>query len=142
VVKITPDPMTIPTSASGYTLNNINTVKIRFPVPTGSTFVSATLSGASNVGSGTPTVAQSGGVITLTVPGNLNAGTVATLPTVTLTLKATGAVGTSINTILAGNSYANPGITFTVRVAVLFGIDVPTNCYVSPSPVFSSTPIQ
>ena len=141
VVKITPDPMVIPTSAGGQTIVNLNQVKIKIPVPTGSTFVSATLSGAANVGSGTPTVAQASGIITLTVPGNLNAGTTATLPTITLTLNATGAVGTQIQTILAGNSYANPGITFNVLIQ-LFSITVPTTCYVTPSPVFSSTPIQ
>lgn len=141
VLTITPDPMVIPTTGGGQSIQYLSQVKIRIPVPTGTSFVSATLSGASNVGTGTPTVAQSGGVITLTVPGNLTAGTTATLPKITLTLKATGGVGTQINTILAGTSYADPGITFNVKID-LFGLTVATNCFVNPSPVFSTTPIQ
>jgi dehydratase len=133
--------MTIPTSAGGQTIVNINTVKIKFPVPANSAFVSATLTGGSNIGSGTPTVAMSGGVITMTVPGPPAAGSVATLPTVTVNLTATGAPGSTVKTILAGSSYSNPGITFNVKIS-LFSLTVATNCFVNPSPVFSSTPIS
>jgi len=139
--SLTPDPMPIPSSAGGQTIQNLSNVRIRIPVPAGSTFASATLSGGSNLGSGTPTVTQSAGVITLTVPGPLAAGTTAVLPTVNVNLQASGSTGTVLNAILAGNSYANPGITFTVKI-VLFGLSVSTNCFVSPSPVFATTTIQ
>src|SRR5205823_2291501 len=115
-VKLTPDPMPIPTTGGGQQIQNLNQLKIKFPVPAGSSFVSATLSGGSNIGSGTPTVTQASGVVTLTVPGPLAAGTTATLPSATVTMKATGASGTVLNTILFGNSYTNPGITFNVQI--------------------------
>jgi len=131
--------MPIPTSGGGQTIQNLNTLKIKFPVPANSTFVSASVAGGSNIGSGTPSVAQAGGFITLTVPGPLAAGSTATLPTVSVILKA-GASGQNVQTILAGNSYTNPGITFNVKIS-LFGLTIPTNCFVNPSPVFSTTPI-
>jgi len=140
-VKITPDPMTIPTTGGGQTIQNINTLKIKFPVPANSTYVSATLSGGSNLGTGTPTVSQASGVITLSVPGNLAPGTSAVLPTISVTLKASGPVASTIKTILAGNSFTNPGITFNTQVQVIFVIQAAVSCFVTPSPVFSTTNI-
>ena len=133
--------MVIPTSAGGQDIQNLTQVKIKIPVPAGSAFSAASLSGGSNIGSGTPSIAQSGGFVTLTVPGPLATGSTAILPTVNLSLVASGVVGTQLNTILAGNSYANPGITFTVKI-VLFGVTVPTSCFVNPSPTFSTTTIN
>ncbi len=56
-------------------IRNLNTVRVRFTVPAGATFVSATLSGGSNLGTGAPSVAHSGGIVTLSVPGQLAPGT-------------------------------------------------------------------
>jgi len=140
-LSLTPDPMPIPTSGGGQTIQNLTNVKIKVPVPAGASFVSASLVGGSNLGSGTPTVTHSAGIVTLTIPGPLAAGTTAVLPTVKVNVQATGSPGTALNVILAGTSYANPGITFTVKI-VLFGLSVPTNCYVNPSPVFATTTIN
>lgn len=128
----------VPSSASGQTIQNLNAVVVKFPVPAGSSFVSASVSGGSNLGSGTPTVANNSGVITLTVPGNLAGGSTAVLPTVTVNLTATGAAPAQIKTILAGSSYSNPGITFNAKISLG---NVPTKCFVNPSPVFSTTDI-
>src|SRR5579872_5261398 len=40
--------ITVPTSASGYTVKSINGIKLKVPVPTNSTYDSASLSGGSN----------------------------------------------------------------------------------------------
>jgi dehydratase len=140
-VKLTADPIVVPTSGGGFSINNLNTVRIRFTLPAGTTYVGATLSGGALLGSGTPSVAVSGSQIVLSVPGNLSPGTTATLPTVVATLKATGAAGGSIPLQLAGTGYASPGISFTARVAVLFGVDAVTNCYVPNNPVLKTIAI-
>ncbi|MFZ4433307.1 MAG: cyclodehydratase [Microthrixaceae bacterium] len=143
--QLTADPIIVPTTGGGYPIQNLNTIKVRFDVPAGATFVSASLNGGSNLGAGTPTVALSGTQVVLSIPGNLAPGTTATLPTVTATFTASGAVGTTLGWKLAGTSYSNPGISFTARVGSvpLFGsINVPTNCYASPNPVLGTTTIS
>jgi len=141
-VELTADPIIVPTTGGGYNINNLRNVVVKFNVPAGAQFVGATLSGGANLGSGAKTVALSGSTINLTIAGPLAPGTTATLPKVTATLKATGAVGTQIGAQLHGTSYADPGISFTANVAVLFGLDVPTNCFASPNPVLATTTIN
>jgi len=142
-VKLTADPIEVPTSGGGYPINRLSNVKIRFLVPPGASFVSASLSGGSNLGSGTPTVTASGNVVTLTVPGPLAPGSTAVLPTVTATLKATGSAGTVLPAQLAGSSYSDPSISFTANLTVVFfSVDAPTNCYAPTNPVLASTTIS
>jgi dehydratase len=135
----------VPTTGGGYPIVNLNTVKVRFDVPAGSSFVSATLSGGSNLGSGAPTVALSGSQVVLSLPGPLAPGTTANLPTVTATFTASGSVGATLPWKLSGTSYSNPGISFTARVGsvpLLGTINVATNCYASPNPVLGTTGIS
>ena len=144
-VELTADPIVVPTTGGGYSIARLSAVSIRFNLPAGATFKSATLSGGSLLGSGVPSVASSGGLITLTVPGNLSPGTTAILPKVTATLNASGAVGTSLPAQLHGTSYSDPGISFTATVSgvPLFGnLDVPTKCFASPNPVLGTTTIN
>jgi len=141
-VRLTADPIVVPTTGGGFNITNLNTVKVRFDLPAGATFVSASLSGGSNLGSGAPTVALSGSQVVLSIPGNLLPGTTATLPTVTATLSASGASGTVLPWKLSGSSYASPGITFTARVQVLLGVSVATSCFASPNPVLGTTTIN
>ena len=92
-----------------------------------------------------PTVSASGGLIILKVPGNLAPGTTATLPKVTATLTATGAVGASLPQQLHGTSYSDWGIFFaaTVTNIPLFGsATANTNCFANPNPVLGSTVIN
>jgi dehydratase len=143
--KLTADPIIVPTTGGGYSISNLNTVKVRFDVPAGATFVSASLSGGSNLGSGVPSVALSGSQVVLSIPGNLAPGTTATLPTVTDTFTASGAASTALPWKLSGTSYGSPGITFTARVSgvpLLGSINVATSCYGSPNPVLATTTIN
>ncbi|HVV20926.1 MAG TPA: cyclase [Pseudonocardiaceae bacterium] len=138
---LAPGPITVPTSADGYTITQIQDITLKVPVPANSTYVSATLSGGSGLGSGTPTVSQSDGVVTVAVPGPVKGGATFTLPTLTLGLTA-GTSG-SIVTQLAGTSYSDPGLTFTAVVSVLgFPVDAATVGYPDPNPVLATTAIS
>jgi dehydratase len=139
---LAPDPTTVPPEAGGYTVNNLRNLTLSVPVPAGATYQSATLTGGSNLGTGIPSVAQSGNVVTVTVPGPLAGGSTFQLPALHLTLVAAGAAGTTIDTRLAGTSYTDPGMTFTANVqAGPFPVNVPTSCYANPSPTLTSTAI-
>ncbi|MFJ3233962.1 cyclase [Streptomyces sp. NPDC086787] len=140
-VSLATQQMTVPGSVSGYTVKSIKNIVLKAPVPANATLTGTTLSGGSGIGSGTPTVAVSGGQIVMTVPGPINGGASFTLPTLNLALTA-GASGSVVSTQLAGSSYSSPGLTFTATVPILFtNISVPTSCYPSPNPVLSSTSI-
>ncbi|MEZ5350309.1 MAG: hypothetical protein R2714_14075 [Microthrixaceae bacterium] len=140
-VEMTADPIEVPTSGGGFNISYLKNVKVRFDLPAGATYIGATVSGGSNIGSGTPTVALSGSQIVLTVPGQLSPGATAVLPKVTATLQASGTVGTQMQAKLAGTSYSDPGISFTARVQVLFGIDANSSCYAPVNPVLATTEI-
>ncbi len=140
---LAPDPMTVPTTAGGYSVNNLRGLLLKVPVPQGATVDAATLTGGSNLGTDTPTVSQADGVVTVTVPGPLAGGATFQLPALHLTLTATGAAGTTIDTRLAGTGYDDPGLTFTANVKVgFFPVNVPTSCFANPSPTFTSTTIS
>jgi dehydratase len=142
-VTLAPDPMTVPTKAGGNTVNNLRNLALIVPVPAGTTYEAATLTGGSNLGSGTPAVSQTGNVVTITVPGPIKAGVTIQLPALHLTLTASGAPDTTIETHVAGASYDNPGLTFTANVTAGFlSVNVPTSCFANPSPTFTSTTIQ
>jgi PKD repeat protein len=144
-VELTPDPMSVPTSGGGYPIGFISNVRYSYVVPAGATFVGATVSGGSNLGSGTPSVALNAGKVTLTVPGNLAAGTTANFPTVTATFTATGAAGSTIETRYAGSSYNDPGLIFQTRVnnvPLLGSVTSTSNCYAPVNPVLSTTTIN
>lgn len=140
---LAPDPMTVPAEAGGYAVNKLTNLRLHVPVPAGSTFQSATLTGGSNLGNGVPTVSQADNLVTVTVPGPIAGGATFQLPALHLTLTATGEAGTAIETRLKGTSYADPGLTFTATVQVgIFPVDVPTSCFGNPSPVLTSTTIE
>lgn len=138
-VVIDPAANTIPSSVNGYTVRRVQTLALKVPIPANSTYVSATLSGGSNVG--TTNISVSGGVATITASGPINGGASFELPTVTANLTA-GPSGT-IQTKLHGTSYSDPGLTFTAVVASFLGnINVPTRCYPNPNPVITTTTIS
>ncbi|MFC7613661.1 cyclase [Actinokineospora soli] len=137
-IVIDPAPNTIPSSVNGYTVRRVENLALKVPIPANSTYVSATLSGGSNVG--TTNISVSGGVATITATGPIAGGATFELPTVTANLTA-GASGT-IQTKLYGTSYSDPGLTFTAVVASFLGnINVPTKCYPNPNPVITTTTI-
>jgi dehydratase len=139
---LAPDPITVPADAGGYAVNELHDLTLKVPVPAGSTYLSATLTGGSNLGSGTPEVSQADSVVTVTVPGPLAGGSTFQLPALHLSLTASGAAGSTIETRLAGTSYDDPGMAFTANVKVsFFSVNVPATCFASPSPTFTSTTI-
>jgi dehydratase len=142
-VTLAPDELTVPSDAGGNKVNNLRNLALKVAVPAGATFQSATLSGGTNLGSGTPTVSQADGVVTVTVPGPLASGAQVQLPALHLTLTASGAPDTTIETRLVGASYDDPGLTFTANVKAGFiNVNVPTTCFANPSPTFTSTRIE
>jgi dehydratase len=141
-VTLAPDAMTVPAAAGSNTVNNLRNLALKVPVPAGSTYQSATVTGGSNLG-GTPTVSHAGNVVTVTVPGPIKGGAMFQLPALHLTLTASGAPDTTIDTHVAGTSYNDPALTFTANVKAGFlSINVPASCFANPSPTFTSTTIQ
>lgn len=141
-VTVATDPMTVPAEAGGYSVKKLSGVTQLVPVPAGATFVSASLSGGSGLGDAAPTISESNGVVTVKVPGPIAGGATFQMPVVHLTLIASGAVDSTIETHLGGSSYTDPGLTFTATVQVVFfPIDVPTTCFPATSPVLTSTTI-
>ena len=141
-VELTPDPMNVPTSGGGYPIGYIANVSYRFTVPAGATYVGATLSGGSSLGTGTPTVGVSGGKVVLTVPGTLAPGVAAVFPKITVTFQATGAPGSTIAMSYAGTAYNNPALSFQTRVnniPILGSVTSNSNCYAPTNPVLSTT---
>ncbi len=133
-ITITPGASSVPSSAAGFTVNNISNLKMTIPTPANSTLVSATASGGTVAG----TVATSGGNVVLTVPGPIAGGTSFTPPAVTINVTA-GAAGTSITSKYAGTSYTSPGMTMTTNVS--FVGNVATSCYPNPSPTLTTTSV-
>jgi dehydratase len=138
-VVIDPAPNSVPATVAGYNLKQVKDFSLKIPIPANSTYVSATLTGGSGLGSTAPKFAVSGGVATLSFPGPIAGGAAFELPTVTVKLTA-GNSGT-IQTKLAGTSYTDPGLTFTAVVNQIFDISAPTACFPNPSPVFTTTTI-
>ncbi|MFF0495173.1 hypothetical protein ACFYU5_02100 [Nocardia aobensis] len=134
-ITLTPGSSSVPSSASGFTVNNISNLKMTFPTPANSTLVSATASGGTVAG----TVATSGGNVVLTVPGPIAGGTSFTPPAVTINVTA-GTPGTPITSKYAGTSYTSPGMTMTTNVALVG--NVATSCYPNPSPTLTTTAVS
>lgn len=130
----------LPADLSGFTLSSYSDLALSFPVPDGSSLVSASLSGGSNLGPGTPTVDPRDGAVWIGVPGPVAGGTTVTFPTLELTLDADPTPGATVETRVGGSSFEAPGFTVTATVDGL-GTVWP-RCYpVSPVPVLSSTTI-
>ncbi len=134
-ITITPGVSSVPSSASGFTVNNISNLKMTIPTPANSTLVSADVSGGTVDG----TVSTSGGNVVLTVPGPIDGGTSFTPPAVTINVTA-GAAGTPITSKYAGTSYSDPGMTMTTNVALVG--NVATSCFPDPSPTLTTTTVS
>ncbi|MBO0840571.1 MAG: cyclase [Sciscionella sp.] len=140
-VVIAPAPTTIPSSVNGYTVKQLSNVDLKVPIPANSSYVSATLSGGSGLGSTPPSISVSIGIADLHVAGPIAGGSTVQLPTITVDLTA-GSSGT-IQTQLYGSSYSDPGLTFTATVSSIVGdINAPSSCYPNPNSVITTTTIQ
>lgn len=141
-VSLSVGSITVPTSASGYSIQHIQNIDLKIPVPSDSTYVSSSLSGGSDFGGGTPSVSESSGVVNIAIPGPIAAGQTFTLPTLTLDLTA-GASGGTVTSTLAGTSYSDPGLTFTAVISVLFfSVNAATVGYPTSSPALTTTTIS
>ncbi len=139
-VVIDPAPNTVPGTVSGNKVKNINTFALKIPIPANSSYVGATLSGGSGLGSTPPVITVANRVATLSFPGPIAGGATFELPTVTAHLTA-GQSGT-IQTKLGGTSYSDPGLTFKAVASTIIGdLTAPTACFPNPSPVFTTTTI-
>jgi len=138
-----PTTITLPTTfvvmGQTVTLNSERDITIGFAVPEGATVTSATLSGGSNLGAGTPTVSQTASLVQLTLPGPFSPGDNVNPPLLTLGLHATGAVSSTVLTAFDPGSAA---YTYDPNVTVLGQtFDAPTACSPSTSPVLRKTVI-
>jgi dehydratase len=98
-VTITDPGETLPATLQGDPVTSESNVNVVIPLPADATFVSATLSGGSNVGSGAsvsavadPSIAGLTDLVE-SVPGPIAAGATFSMPTVDLTLTASSNVG-------------------------------------------------
>ncbi|MGK4585154.1 cyclase [Kitasatospora sp. HPMI-4] len=141
-ITLAPDPLTVPTSVSSYTLQSISNIQLTVPVPANSTLVSESVSGGSGIDPGSASVAVNGNDVVMAVSSSITGGSTFTLPALTLNLTA-GASGSTVQTALGGTGYSDPGLTFTATVPVsFFTVDVPTACFPSPQAVLSSTSVS
>ncbi len=143
-VVVTPQPLEIPSTVTAgsntVTVNFIHDVKIRIPVPAGATYVSASLSGGSNLNS-TPSIANNAGVLTVSIPGPLVGGTTVTPPVVTANLIASGAVGAQISPAVQTGSTGYQ-LVANANLPVIGTSDLPIDCAPpSPNPALSTTTI-
>ena len=141
---VVPQVFTLNASSSGGTVTQLTNMVWRVEVPANATILSHSIAGWANVGAGTPTSTVSSGIISVTIPGPILPGNPATLPTITVRLQATGALGSRIEPRIAGTSYGNPGVSFTARVDLgwLGTVDSALKCFPSPSPTLHSTLIS
>ena len=128
---------------SGATLNNIRDFRVKAPIPANAELVSFSLTGGSGIGSGPNTITQSGTNLVMTVPGPVQPDTTFQLPTINMTLRATGPALATIQSRFGGTSYADPGLDFIVNAdtPISTGTDLPTACFPSTSPALSTTTI-
>lgn len=143
-MTVVPEVFTLDAAGAGGTVTQLTDMVWRVQVPANAAILSHSIEGWANVGSGTPTSSVAGTIISVTIPGPIPAGAPATLPTVRVSLQATGALGARIEPRIAGTSHANPGVSFTARVDLgwLGTVDSALQCYPSPSPALHSTLIS
>lgn len=140
-VTLSTGPLAVPSSASGYTIKDIQGIALDIAVPSNSTYVSCSLSGGSGLGNGTNTCSHSGSNVVVTIPGPIAGGATANLPT--LTINTTAGSSGSINTQLAGTSYTSPGLTFTAVISVIgISVNAPTTGYPTTSPVLATSTVS
>lgn len=124
----------------------IKDLSYRIDVPGNSQYVSGSLSGGFNYGAGTPSVSLQGsatsGSIRYVIPGPIATDEEFQIPALHLTLRATGAAGSTIRTQLGGTSLANPGFTTTAHVTSPFSGDAATSCFEpAPKTIWTTTTI-
>jgi len=138
-IMLASNALTIPATAAGFPINTLRDIKLSVPVPPGTSHIASTLAG----GSKPATVAEAGGVVTISVADAVAGGAAFNFPLIHLNLAATGAVGNVIESRLAGRGYASPGLRFVANIKVgIINLDVPTACFPAGSPALTRTTIE
>ncbi|HEY5014796.1 MAG TPA: Calx-beta domain-containing protein, partial [Acidimicrobiia bacterium] len=135
------NPIVVPSSESGVTVNNIHNIFILLPDPANASFVSESLSPPGNGW----TISHADFVVTLAYPGSAAGGSTLVPPTVTLAYNATGPALSTIDLRPGGNPPynetpgGNPSFGLTANVNIVG--DVPTTCVANgaPPPAIVST---
>jgi len=146
-VSVTVDPQVLPASNDApfvgtVALQYFRDFVLKFRVPTGATFSSASLSGGTppNPSAGAASVALESGNVVLRAPGKFAGGSTFQFPTVTMNFLATGASGTQVKPDLYGtDTKTKPGYTFSIETDKV-GV-ITTKCYPTTNPALSSTTI-
>jgi dehydratase len=134
-------PGQLPAEVKGFELKDVRDLTLRIPVPNNTWFISGRLIGGSGLGS-TPTLEQSGRVITVRLAGPVPGGSAYQLPTLSVRLKA-GASGRVVKTRLQGTSFDDPGLTLTATIKWKFiTIKSPVACYPDSNPTLTRTLIR
>ena len=133
-VVVTHANVEVPLTQMGFSLNNMSTFSLRFPIPAGVDLVSApTFTPGVNTGPGTVSVTDHGTYVQLDVPGPMTPGTTVTLPSINLELQATAQSGT-INFTALGTSYADWSYSFLVEIVLPPAQVAANTCFPNPAP--------
>ena len=129
-MMVTPGPFIPPVEVSGYTLTSMVGMTIRFPLSPNMQLLDTVLSSSINAGTGYPSVKVEGTDLVYRVPGPFVPGQEIQMPQVRLQVKATGPVGSTIQTKLTSMS----------TVAIVGGlIEVPNTCAGPAGSFFNTT---
>ncbi|UDY34541.1 hypothetical protein [Dermatobacter hominis] len=129
-MMVTPGPFIPPVEVSGYSLSSMVGMTIRFPLSPNMQLLDTVLSSSINAGSGMPSVKVEGTDLVYRVPGPFIPGQEIQMPQVRLQVKATGPVGSTIQTKLTSMS----------SVAIVGGIiEVPNSCTGPVGSFFNTT---
>jgi dehydratase len=133
-------PGSLPGEVKGFKLKEVRDLSLRIPIPGNSSYVGASLSGGSGLGS-TPTLEVANGVATIRVAGPISGGAGYHLPSLKVKLRA-GRSGV-IETKLQGSSFDNPGLNLQAAIKWKFVIiKAPVACYPDPNPALTRTEIR
>ncbi|MEV6104770.1 hypothetical protein AB0M28_08635 [Streptomyces sp. NPDC051940] len=135
-------PWTVPSELNGVPVIEIQDYALTLRVSGPATVSNATISGGSNLGTGTPSITRNGNDVTVNVPGPLAPGSIVELPTVNFTLRAGTTTGT-ITTSLTGSGYDDPGIRVTgVMEQGADPLVAPASCYSPDTGTLTSTLVR
>ncbi len=139
-IVVDADAGSLPGEVKGFKVKEVRDLSLRVPVPANSSFVGATLSGGSGLGS-TPAVEAANGVVTIKVSGPIPGGAGYQLPRLTVKLRA-GQSG-AIETRLQGSSFDNPGLNLQATIKWKFvTIKSAVACYPDPNTPLTHTDIR
>ena len=97
-IVLTPGEIYIPTVVSGFTMDHLRWMTIRYPLPDGVEWVDGIMTAGFDTGPGVPSIGVADDHIYYRVPGPFQPGATVQMPKVYLTFTATGAPGTLIQT--------------------------------------------